>query len=59
MNDLGTSLTFGFSLFCNGAYHTFIDIHMFDFNISDLNAPCISMFIQYLLDIRIQPLSNL
>ena len=54
VDDLGPARTLGFGLFRHGADHAFIEIHILDLDVGDLDSPGLGVLIEDLLDIRVQ-----
>ena len=54
VNYLGAPFALRFSLLGNSAYHSLIQVYMFNFHISNFNAPGICLFVQNCLDIRVK-----
>ena len=54
MNHLGAPLAFRLGLPGDGADHRFGEVHLFDFDVGDLDSPGIGLRIERLLDIEIQ-----
>src|SRR5208337_2438719 len=46
VNDLGAALTFGFGLFGNGTLHRLGNVHLFHFDLADLDAPGLGVLVQ-------------
>src|SRR3989344_3596466 len=57
VDHLGPAFAFRFCLSGDGADHRFVEVHVFDFDIGNLDAPGVGLGVEYLLDVDVQPFS--